>query len=259
MKQNNWLVIGLIVCGIALILASVVLPQNKFNFSFNQVSLAQVIEKTGSAVLFPADSAAEYELKNKTTLNPKDTLRTADDSEVLLQFQNGGQLRVTSNSEVLLDQINESQVVALVKSGDVLIEKLGQGSNYWIRKEGQLLSATDYALVDKNTHSVAGKKNASAEIEEQISQIEIESILSAKKTDFFKCFGQLIQRNPQATGQVLLSFTIERNGNTNKIEVSKTDINDASFKSCLVEVVARTQFRSFSGPPIATVFPLRFE
>ena len=94
---------------------------------------------------------------------------------------------------------------------------------------------------------------------EQISQIEIENILNTKKNDFFKCFGQLIQKKPLASGQVLISFTIEKGGNTSKVEVSKSEINDVSFNSCLIEVVSRTHFRAFSGGPIATVFPLKFE
>ena len=80
-----------------------------------------------------------------------------------------------------------------------------------------------------------------------------------KKNDFFKCFGQLIQKNPLASGQVLISFTIEKMGSTTKVEISKSDILDSSFKSCLIEVVARTHFRAFSGASITTVFPLKFE
>lgn len=259
MKQSNWLVIGLIFCGITLILVSVVLPRNKFHFNFSKSSLAQVIEKTGVATLYPAESSVEYELKNKTSLNLRDSVRTGHESELLIEFQNGGQLRLAANSEVLIDQLNESQPVALVKAGEIFIEKFGQGDSYWIRKDGQLFSAADYALLDKSKPTSTQKPSASSGLDEFISQPEIETLLNAKKADFFKCFGQLIQRNPQASGQVLVSFTIERSGATNKVEISKSDISDISFKSCLVEVVARTQFRQFSGPPITTVFPLRFE
>ena len=199
------------------------------------------------------------QLKINYNLHAKDVLRTDANSDALIQFTNEGQFRLTENSEVLLDVLENQEPVVIVKSGDVLVEKFGRAPSFWIRKEGQSLSALDYALADKknapklkDTLSNNGQSNT-------LSQADIESVMAGKKNDFFKCFGQTLQKNPQARGQILIAFQIEKNGQTTKIEISKSEIQDNSFKTCLLEVVARTQFKTFSGSAISTIFPLKFE
>lgn len=259
MKRNNWFVPAVITTGVILIVLSIWAPQSRFLKNLNDKNFARLIERNGVVKLQNNEMSAEISINSNYKIEALDVLRTEADSEAVIEFNGGGQIRVSEKSEVVVDILENGSPLVVLKSGEVFVEKFGKSPGFWIRSEGQLYSASDFVVLDR--------KNASKLMEplplqkglEQITQAEIEVILNSKKNDFFKCFGQLIQKAPQATGQVLISFTIERQGLPSKVEISKSDIQDPHFKNCLSEVVARTRFRSFTGEPIATVFPLKFE
>lgn len=258
MKRSNWFVPGLIGVGIVLILLSIWAPQNKFSFS--KSNFARLVERTGAVKIKNNEMPAEVLINPGYAIEVRDVLRTESESEGVVEFSGGGQFRLGATSEVLLDSLDNGQPVVVIRTGEIFVEKFGKPEqSFWVRSEGQLYSAVDYVLIDKKNAAKLTESIPAQQANEQLNQVEIESTLNSKKSDFFKCFGQLIQRNPQAAGAVLLSFTIERQGFASKVEISKTEINDASFKSCLVEVVSRTKFRPFNGNSITTVFPLRFE
>lgn len=259
MKLNNLFAPGLIVLGTGLIAISVFSPQKRISSLFQSKAIANVIEKDGTVFFQNNQMPLPSEVESKQSLAARDLLRTSEESEILVEFKNGGQARLTEKSEALIDLLNNGQPLIVVRAGEVIIEKFGDAPGFWIRQNGQLYSATDYALLVKDQHSKLTEALPSSQTLEQISQIEIENTLNAKKNDFFRCYGQLIQRMPQATGQVLLSFTIEKIGRTSQVEVSSSEINDTVFKSCLIEIVSRTRFRVFNGAPVTTVFPIRFE
>ncbi len=250
---------GLIATGVALILFSTWSPQSNFQLSFFEKKLALVIEKTGSVKIQNNEMPAATEVKATDKVVNRDILRTDVSSEVLIEFTNGGQIRITEKSEVLMDRLDNGTPLVVIRIGEIFIEKFGREPSFWVRKDGQIYNSVDYALIDKKNALRLREALPAAQTKDQISQVEIESVLNSKKNDFFKCFGQLIQKNPQASGQVLISFTIEKQGHTTKVEISKSEIPDVNFKICLQEVVARTRFRSYSGNPTTTIFPLKFE
>ncbi len=259
MRKSNWLVPGLIIVGFALIFFSVFAPQSKFQLGTSKNKSGRVVEKTGSVKVQSTENSLAEEVTAEYILNNRDLLRTDSGSEVLVEFTNGGQFRISEKTEVLLDRLENGTPLIVVRSGEIFIEKFGKAPSFWIRKDGQIYTAVDFALIDKKNSTRLQEPVPDQQNKEQISQNEIEIVLNAKRNDFFKCFGQLIQKTPQASGQVLISFTIEKVGSTSKVEVAKSEISDVSFNSCLIEVVSRTHFRQFSGSPITTVFPLKFE
>lgn len=259
MKKSNWIVPGLIIVGIALIFFSTWAPQNKLQLGSSKKYIATVIEKKGLAKVQNSEMPVAADINANYKLENRDILRTDVESEVLVEFNNGGQFRIAEKSEVLVDKLNNGAPVAIIRTGEIFIEKFGKAPSFWVRSEGQLYSAIDYTLSDNNKSSRLHEPLPEKLDSEQISQIEIETLLNSKKNDFFRCYGQLIQKSPQAAGLVLISFTIQNQGNTMNVEITKSDIADLSFKSCLIEVVARTHFRSFRGNPVATIFPLKFE
>lgn len=259
MKRNNWFVPVVFTIGILLIAVSLWGPQSRFNFTFNQKHLARVTEKSGVVKLQNNEMSSETQVTIQYKIEALDVLRTESASEVVIEFQNGGQVRIAEKSEVVIDIMDNENPVVIIRTGEIFVEKFGSSPGFWIRSEGQLYSASDYVVLDRKSGSKLQEALPNLKDQEQISQPEIENLLNSKKNDFFKCYGQLIQKNPLASGQILISFTIERQGFTSKIEISKSDISDAHFKACLTEVVARTKFRTFTGNPITTVFPLKFE
>ncbi len=257
--MKKWLVPALILIGSGLIIISIWSPKNQSDRSSAVNELALVIEKSGEVSVLNNEMPESVLLKENSPLGPKDIVRTGDNSDVSIQWKNDGQFRITEKSEVLIDQLDNGQFLVVVRSGDIYIEKFGAKPSFWVRKEGQLQSAVDFALSDKTKLTKLKDQVPVKTNDGQLSQFEIENLLNAKKTDFFKCYGQVLQRNAQAQGSVLIAFTILNQGQATKVEISKSEINDTAFKSCLTEVVARTQFKSFTGAPVTTVFPLKFE
>lgn len=259
MKLKSWLVPALMAAGIFLILVSVLVPKSLNRKTVSEVDLAFLSEKSGSVTVQNFEMPEAIQLKNNFGLHPKDIIRTGSSSEALIQFSNDGQFRIPENSEIVLDVLDNQEPVVIVKTGDVFVERFGRKPSFWIRKDGQSLNALDYALADKKNAPRLKEPLPSHSDSDTLSQTDIEVVMNNKKNDFFKCYGQTLQKNPQARGQVLIAFKIEKNGQTSKIEISKSDIADNSFKTCLLEVVARTQFKPFASAAINTVFPLKFE
>lgn len=249
----------MIILGTILVILSIWGPQSGFSPNRKDPDLAYVAEKTGSVTVANNQMPAPVPAKLNTSLFARDILRTDEGADVLVQWSNEGQFRVSEKSEVLIDTLENGQPLVVVRSGEVVVEKFGRSPSFWVRKEGQLLSAVDFALADRKNISKLKEPIPEKDDKSQLTQFEIESVLNAKKTDFFKCYGQALQKNAQARGQVLISFTIEKQGQTAQIEISKSEISDNNFNSCIMEVVARTQFKAFSGQPVTTVFPIRFE
>ncbi len=258
MKLKPWLVPALMGAGILIIILSLFGPKTSNRSAVAAGDLAFLNEKTGLVYVQNFEMPEPIVLKTNFSLHSKDSIRTDKQSEALIQFDNEGQFRLSQNTEVLLDLMDNNKPVVIVKNGEIYIEKFGRAPSFWVRKDGQSLSAVDFALSDKK-NAPKLKDQIPEKQETTLSQTDIETIMNGKKTDFFKCFGQTLQKNPQAHGQVLVAFKIEKNGQTTKIEISKSDITDNTFKTCLLEVVARTQFKAFSGTPIQTIFPLKFE
>lgn len=259
MKIKPWLVPALIAVGIILILISILLPKTSINRVAPGADLGFLNEKTGTVFVQNYEMPQPISLTQNFALHAKDVIRTSANSDALIQLTNEGQFRIAENSEIFLDLLETQEPVVIVKTGDVFVEKFGQAPSFWIRKDGQSLSALDYALADKKNaprlkDPLPDKSNSNT-----LTQLDIEAVMNGKKNDFFKCYGQSLQKNPLARGQVLIAFKIEKNGQTTKIEISKSEILDNAFKTCLLEVVARTQFKSFSGAAISTIFPLKFE
>ncbi|MFZ3229771.1 MAG: AgmX/PglI C-terminal domain-containing protein [Pseudobdellovibrio sp.] len=259
MKLKSWLVPALIAAGILLILFSTLYPKSSNRQSVTESDLAFLSDKTGSVTVQNFEMPEAIQLKTNFTLRPKDVIKTGANADALIQFNDEGQLRLSENTEILLDLLDNKSPVVIVKSGEVFVEKFGQKPSFWVRKDGQSLSAVDFALADKKNAPKLKDAIPSKTTTETLSQSDIETNMTERKNDFFKCYGQTLQKNLAARGSVLLAFTIEKNGQTSKIEISKSDIQDNAFKTCLLEVVARTKFKSFTGPPISTVFPLKFE
>lgn len=262
--MKNRVVIGLVLIGIALILVSVFVPTRSLDLLTSK-EIAKIVEissdNSTGVVTRGLDQYDDIPAKKGLKIRHLDIIKTAPLAEVLIKFtQTGGELRVLENSEILVEQPDDKTALVTVRSGDVFIERFGQDPSFWVRKEGRQLTAMDYALSnEKNAESLRQKGFKTSLPEDILPQSKIEEILASKKSDFFRCYGQLIQKTEQAHGQVLISFEISPAGKVTKVDINRSEIQDKSFKSCLSEVVARTVFPKFSGEAMTTVFPLKFD
>lgn len=278
--MKNKFIPGFIILGLGLIAVSLFLPNQKGLVFFDK-NIATVVHVNGTAQIESADQITPIPVEKNTKISNLDTIRTNEKSDIQIQILPfKAEIRVSEQSILFFEKLKNGQLILTVKEGQVEIENLGQinvssnssdsdssvknSETFWIRKDGRQLSAMDYYISYQNNSDSQNARKLKGELfaqnnNEVISQSKIEEILNSRKNDFFRCYGQLIQKSEPSHGQVLLSFEISPNGKVQKVEVSKTEIQSATFLSCLKEIVLRTKFPTFSGASITTVFPLNFE
>lgn len=258
--MKSWFVPGIIILGLVIIVASLTVPQRSLDF-FEKKYVAIALDVSGVAITQGLDQIDSIQLKKDSKIKDLDLIKTESGSDVLILLSStGGEFRLLENTEALIEETNSGTVLVTVRQGDLMVDEFGKKPSFWVRKDGRQLSAMDYALSnEKNAEHFRkiGKKITADET--LLTQTKIEEILSSKKSDFFRCYGQLIQKFEQAHGQIILSFEISSIGKVVKVDITKSDLDDDVFKSCVIEVLARTQFPRFSGKNMTTVFPLKFE
>ncbi len=281
--MKNKIILLFISVGILLILFSLFFSSSNVNTFFSK-TIAQVKQKNGYASIESADQVNPLSLEVKSKITHLNTIKTEARSEVVITLdQFKADIKIFENSQILFEN-NEENIILTIKVGQLEIESLGNvdvnieskqksdrkenAKSFWIKKEGRQYSAIDYYSSIQNQNENNTKKDILTKnyqnqsgfaSKEQLSQIKIEELLNSKKNEFFRCYGQLIQKDEPSHGQVLISFEVQNSGKTNQVTISKTDIQQPVFLSCLKEIIQRTQFPSFSGPAITTVFPLSFE
>lgn len=264
--MKSWIIPGIIILGAILMAVAVFLPSRTFD-NLSQKVLLTTVSVSGKATVQGLDQIDMVIVKKNTPVKNLDLIKTAENSEVSLRLNElNAEVRILENSEILIEQKKISPAITLnIRQGDLIVEDYGKDpSQIWINQDGRQILAMDYSLSnEKNMLYRQAHPNKlltqNEKVDDQLTQPKIEEILNSKKTDFFRCYGQLIQRQEQAHGQVLLSFEIMSIGKVVQVQISKTDIQDSQFLSCLKEVVARLKFPKFSGENITSFFPLKFE
>lgn len=223
------------------------------------------------------DSAKAHQILQKL-----DTVETSHDSEALIQFPNGEQVRLFENSVALLD-LEAGKALLILKEGDLWVETAKDGADaVMISRDGirrSLAGDRDYQsheraveknrLVTKVKTPLREKASAPANSGdiafpprsrlESLTSDYIQSTLRTQRNLFFKCYTSLLQKTPGVSGEASVAFTIERSGRVSQAEVSSSNFKDPNFRRCLTEAVRRVEFKSFAGDPVNTLFPLRFQ
>ncbi len=263
LKNNSWPKL-LLAAGLIFILISFFLLK-RWNESISTGNvLARTEDIQGPVFLTKKFSSQKIKISANTSLSSLDTIETSSDGQVLLEFPNTYRVRMLGGSVATLEE-NGEQTLLILKQGDVQVENFGREGSLLISKGGRRISATEFEL-EKQGKSSAG---ASLPIPSSpggtmantgmLSQDEVQGTLQKHKPMFFKCYTQLLQKTPGITGQITLSFVIEKNGKISQPEIPTSSISDAKFRSCLLEALSRVEFRAFSGDPVSTLYPLRFE
>lgn len=88
--------------------------------------------------------------------------------------------------------------------------------------------------------------------------------IAKQRNHFYRCYTALIQKltpknESRLEGKVDIHFTVNNYGKVEDALVAQSEIIDEKFKSCLLQVVKRTDFQPFQGQVITTLLPLRFD
>jgi hypothetical protein len=259
-EVKSWFVPGIIILGILLIVAALLAPNTSFEI-FEKKPIATILDITGNASTQGLDQIDSLQLKIDSKIKNLDIIKTDESSEVLVSLTtSGGEFRLLENAEALIEETDAGATLVTLRQGEILVDEFGKKPSFWIRRDGRQLSAMDYALSNERNANQLKKQNKLISTNPIVlTQVKIEEILNSKKSDFTRCYGQLIQKTEQAHGQIIISFEISYIGKVIKAEVTNSEFEDDVFKSCIVEVVARTHFPRFAGKNITTVFPLKFK
>lgn len=265
MTKNNWLIPSLIIFGALSVILSVIIGFNTEKTNLGTRQIASIELNLGSVYLLRSGLTHKEILTRKSLLYPLDSIETSIDGDATLDFDSAYRIRIQENSYVTLDKEGE-KIVLVLKRGDVHVENFGKEGTVFISRDGVRWNATDYEMNYKKmaensqlpdlvtpveTTASSANKSMSAEI--------IQSTLRTHRNSFFKCYTQLLQKDPSVTAQASITFTIEKTGKIHKASVSNSNIKNPQFSSCLIESVKRIDFKSFEGEAITTTFPLRFE
>ncbi len=258
-NKNVWPLLSAI-AGVFLIAMAIYGSKGSFFGSEKSQLIALVQEMIGEAILTTEDFKSEP-LKEKNEITAKDSIAVAEDSEVIIKISPEDEIRLLANSETSFDK-SLSRISIILKKGEIQVLKTSEKSLVDVSRDGQLIPLSSYeSWVASQSIKRNIKKNSNwdAAGENDLSQEDIQKTLEKHRSKFIKCYTQLLQKKPLLKGSVNLSFRIERSGHVTQAQVSSAQLTEANFKSCLIEALGRIEFKSFTGEPISTVFPLQFE
>lgn len=257
-------VAGLVVLGLAALVISFFLQKKSSAERDSLYRIGQVEKQRGNVWIFRAGLDQKKKVEKSVSVSPLDTIEVEDGSEARLIFENTAVLRLMSESLFTFERVEIEegiQDVVFIQRGDLKVEDSGRDGELFISKNGQRVAAKLY-----NESKLAAEqiqKPVLPDISEAssagLSDDEISTLVTAQRPNFMKCYMNLLQKEPQSKGEVSMNFTIENSGKVGLIEISSVQLRQEDFKKCLSEVLSRIQFRSFSGTPISTFFPLKFE
>ncbi|MEK2644608.1 TonB family protein [Bdellovibrio sp. BCCA] len=268
MAKNNWLISTLIVLGIFSVALSLFIATQTEKQKPGARPLARIELNLGKVFILRNNLTQKETLTKRATLFALDSVETSVDGDATMEFDSAYRIRVQENSLITLDEEND-RIVLIIKRGDLQVENFGREGTVYISKDGIRWSATDYEMNYKKqapaetlpdlAPSEGVTPPPATTMSEGLTSEFIQDTLKTQRGSFFKCYTQLLQKTPGVVGQASISFTIERTGKVTQAEIASSSINDAGFKKCLLDAIKRVEFKAFSGDPISTVFPLRFE
>lgn len=266
--KSNWLVPSLVLVGIISLGLSLFFSSRPDKALFGQKPLARIEQGLGQASIFRKNMTVKEKLNRKSFLYNSESVETGGDGDAVMEFDSAYRIRILENSLITLSE-DRDKITIIIKRGDIQIENYGQEGTVFVSRDGVRWTATDYEMIYKKQNQDQGLPDTAAVPVESavankpstsgLSPEYIQDILKSQRNSFFKCYTQLLQKTPGITGQASLSFTIERSGKVVQATVASSNIADANFRKCLLEALQRIEFKSYSGDPIATVFPLKFE
>ena len=265
-EKKTQLVIAFCAIGVLLLSAGLFLVNRGQTSTVGEFRLARVERETGDVFTIRTGYSQREKVQTRAPLFNLDSVETSDTGDAVISFESAFRVRVMENSLVTLEKVDDHEgyhVVLIIKRGEIKVENFGRDGELLIAKNGERVNAADYngsqlslapAVPPQSFDSFSEPAK-----EQGLSSDEVSATLAQSKTQFFKCYTQVLQKNPKAKGSVSMSFTIENSGRLSLAEITASEIQDENFKSCLKEVLKRIEFKPFSGAPIATIVPMQFE
>lgn len=225
-------------------------------------------------------------------LHVGELILTHSNSQAVITFSNGAQLRVLPDSQVVaeLDSTREGAVRATVVSGGAQITKPARSGSLRLFHEGREITegdASEKAVIPQPGGAPAVLPTAKPDVivattpaetptpgplanPKLAKPVEVGSRLGddeirrtfGKNTGFFqRCYLSHLSRKGSTSAHVVtVGFTIQPTGKVSTAKLVRSEFEDATLNNCVLETVERTSFRPFNGDPISILeFPIELK
>ncbi len=91
-----------------------------------------------------------------------------------------------------------------------------------------------------------------------LSQSQIKTVIERNLTRIRFCYDSQLRRNPNLSGKVVVSFTINGNGRVSTVKLKTRKFRGSYLDSCVSEAIRGWSFPKFSGDPISVDYPFIF-
>lgn len=121
--------------------------------------------------------------------------------------------------------------------------------------------AENTPAADQNNLKAAAEERKTELRQSEQGQIRlmISDRIARQKTRIYRCYSQLLQKEPEASGRMSVHFTVNKLGKVEDAELVSSQFKEESFHKCILQVLQRTDFLPFEGSTMATLLPLKFE
>lgn len=264
MESSKKWALSFVALGFICLIAFAILSSRPTYFSSKSPEVAVVEVFQGTVYVLRANPALKEKIQGRKWIRAAESLEVGPDADLSVEFPSNYRLKIDPQSVVSFDLSGETARL-FIKSGEISIENYGREGSLMISRDGEEMNATDYGLAlekekeKEKTQKSKAKAPDRAGVESRLNQKIIQEVLKNVRPQFYKCYSQLLQKTPGVGGQSSLAFNILATGKVSQPEVSSSTLSDPLFKKCLLSVIERVEFPSFSGASINTVFPIRFE
>ncbi len=259
MESSKKWALSFVALGFICLIAFAILSSRPTYFSSKSPEVAVVEVFQGTVYVLRSNPGLKERIQGRKWIRAAESLEVGPDADLSVEFPSNYRLKIDPQSVVTFDLSGETARL-FIKSGEISIENYGREG---ITKDGDELNATDYGLALEKEKEKTQKSKAKAPdragVESRLNQKIIQEVLKNVRPQFYKCYSQLLQKTPGVGGQSSLAFNILATGKVSQPEISSSTLSDPLFKKCLLSVIERVEFPSFSGASINTVFPIRFE
>jgi len=251
-----------------------------------QMELGKISSFDGRVLIRNFKQTEFNELSSPTSVLHLDTLQIQSRSRMELEFPSNFKVAISGPALLVLEAWQstspQSPVLLHVLSGELEILTEGTKGQLYVMKDNQMLDPVAAAktgtrglilsslnLVDSNSEPTAPeappqpKANEvhpdSVSVENTLSNEYIDANIAERQEDFQRCQTHAVRENAESRGQILIGITIAPTGKMDEVRILSSDINNETFKNCVVEVFQRIHFKAFSGPVIVRSYPLKFE
>jgi len=201
-------------------------------------------------------------------LRDNDTVTTDPDSSTVLSFKSGLKVELEPNSLIVVHNYGggpDSLELTFLRGGVKVLSSL-PGLNLpaqTLKRATIDLSVPEptpppkVALEEKPKPSATPRLRK--EIRETLPESYISLVIQSQKNLLNRCYIQHLRLNPQAKGRIDTSMTIDPDGSVQRVLVVGSTISDPALQQCVVTVLSRSKFRSYSGDPIIFTYPINFD